>query len=63
MESKIMLLLRSRKFWTAVIGLAVILLKAFAPGFPLTEEQITPLVILLVGYIFGTAIEDGLTRR
>ena len=31
------------------------------PNFPVSEDQLTALVVILVGYIFGTAVEDGLT--
>jgi hypothetical protein len=59
---KIKLLLGSRKFWAALIGLALIIIKAFRPDFPLAEEQLTAVVYVLVAYILGTGIEDGLSR-
>ncbi len=55
-------LLKSRKFWAALIGLIVIVVKAYAPNFPLSEEQITDLVYLLVAFIIGTGIESGLAK-
>jgi hypothetical protein len=60
--SKIKLLLGSRKFWAALIGLALIIIKAFRPDFPLAEEQLTAVVYVLVAYILGTGIEDGFSR-
>jgi len=60
--TKIKLLLGSRKFWAAVIGLALVIIKAFYPDFPLEEEQLTTVIYLLVSYILGTALEDGLSR-
>ena len=57
---KFKLLLGSRKFWAAVMGLAVVVIKAFRPDFPLTETQMTELVYVLVAYILGVALEDGL---
>ena len=57
MDPKLKALLTSRKFWAAVVGLVVIGVKAYRPDFPLTADQITALVVLIVGYIFGTAIE------
>lgn len=60
---KIKLLLSSRKFWAAVIGLVLMIVKAWEPDFPLEEEQLTGIVALLVTYILGTAVEDGLTKR
>ena len=52
-------LLASRKFWAALIGLALLVLKAFKPDIPVTEEQATSIVYILVAYILGTAIEDN----
>jgi hypothetical protein len=60
--SKFKLLLRSRKFWAAIVGLVMVLVTAYVPDFPLAEDQILQLVIIIVGYIFGTAVEDGLSR-
>lgn len=61
--SKLKLLLASRKFWAALIGLAVVVVRAYAPNFPLQEDQITQFVYLIVAYILGTAIEDGFGTR
>jgi hypothetical protein len=63
MASKTMLLLKSRKFWAALVGLVMILVKGYVPDFPLDEEQIYPIVVILAGYILGTALEDGLSSR
>lgn len=52
-------LLSSRKFWAALIGLILVVLRAFYPNFPVSEEQITNLIYVLVAYILGVAIEDG----
>ena len=57
--TKLQFLLTSRKFWAALIGLAMIILKAYRPDFPITEDQITAIVVVLVGYILGTAVEDS----
>jgi hypothetical protein len=57
--SKLLLLVQSRKFWAALIGLALIIMKGFRPDFPLTEDQLTGIVVVLVGYILGTAVEDS----
>jgi len=56
---KLKLLLTSRKFWAALIGLACIIVKAYAPNFPLTEEQLTDLIYLVVAYIVGTGLESA----
>lgn len=56
---KVKALLASRKFWAAVVGTGLIIAKAFRPDFPLTEEQLTNVVYVLVAYIIGTGIEDA----
>ena len=57
--NKALALLKSRKFWAALIGLALIILKGYRPDFPLTGDQLTGIVVVLVGYIMGTAVEDS----
>ncbi len=57
--SKWMQLLRSRKFWAALVGLGMVVLRVFRPDFPLTDEQLTGLVVVIVGYILGVAVEDA----
>jgi hypothetical protein len=56
---KIYELLASRKFWAALVGLGIIILKAFRPDFPISEEEITNLVAVLAAYILGTAISNA----
>ena len=60
--SKFKQLLGSRKFWAALIGLVLVILKAWRPDFPLEETQLTTVIYVLVAYILGTGIEDGLSR-
>ena len=60
-NSKWKMILGSRKFWAAVVGIAFVVIKNYVPGFPITEEQLIGLVVIVVGYIFGTALEDGLS--
>ena len=55
-------LLGSRKFWAALIGLFLIIIKVWRPDFPLAEEQLTAVIYVLVAYILGTGLEDGLSR-
>jgi len=59
---KFKLLLGSRKFWAAVFGLVIVIVKAFYPDFPLEADQLTAVVAVLVAYILGVALEDGLTN-
>jgi hypothetical protein len=61
--SKWKFVLASRKFWAAVVGAAMIAVRAFVPDFPLQEDQVLGLVVVVVGYILGTALEDGLAGR
>lgn len=57
MDGKFLVLLRSRKFWAALVGLALVVVRVWRPDFPLSEEQLTSVVALLAAYILGTAIE------
>jgi hypothetical protein len=56
-------LLTSRKFWAALVGLALVVIKAYRPDFPIQEEQLANVIYLLVAYVLGTALEDGLNRK
>lgn len=58
--SKLTLLFSSRKFWAALVGLIFMVVKAWYPDFPLDADQLAGIVALLVTYILGTALEDGL---
>lgn len=59
MPEKLKELLKSRKFWAALTGLAMVVVKGFDPRFPLSEEQVTTLVALLAAYILGTGLEGS----
>jgi len=50
-------LLVSRKFWAAMIGLILIVVSAWLPGFPGMENLLTDAVMLVCAYILGTAAE------
>ena len=52
----------SRKFWAALVGLIMVFVTHYIPDFPLAEDQILSLILILVSYILGTALEDGLSR-
>lgn len=57
---KLNALLRSRKFWAALVGLVMVIAKALWPDLPLQEEQVSSMVWVLAAYILGVAVEDGL---
>ncbi len=61
--NKFLALLKSRKFWAALIGVVVMVVKQYEPNFPLSEEQITNLVMVVIAYIIGTSLEDGLRSK
>lgn len=65
--SKVTALFKSRKFWAAVIALALIVTRNFAPNFlPFDDASITAFCFVVISYILGTALEDagmGFTRR
>ena len=59
---KFKLLLGSRKFWAALVGLVLVIIKAYEPDFPLDGDKLTGVITVIVAYILGTGIEDGLSR-
>jgi len=60
---KLKMLLGSRKFWAGLVGLVLLIIKAWKPNFPLEAEPLSGIVAVLAAYILGTALEDGLSRR
>jgi len=58
---KLKLLLASRKFWAALIGLVLMLVKTWQPDFPLEADSLAGMLAVLAAYILGTALEDGLS--
>ena len=56
---KLKLLIRSRKFWAAIVGVIMMIVKEAFPNFPLDEAQVEQIVWLLIAYIIGTGIEDS----
>jgi len=53
-------LLKSSKFWAAVVGLVVVILTEIAGVSEETAKQIQVAVLTLIGiFIGGTAIEDA----
>jgi hypothetical protein len=44
-----------------MIALGFVVIKAYRPDFPLSEEQVSNLVYTLMAYILCVALEDALT--
>ena len=57
---KILALLKSRKFWAALVGLVVVFLGERAN---IPFDQLVNAVYVVVAYIIGTALEDGLRSK
>jgi hypothetical protein len=58
-QDKLHYLLRSRKFWASIVGLAVVIIGSRAG---VDDQELTSAVLTIVAYILGTALEDGLAR-
>lgn len=52
-------LFTSRKFWSLLIALVVLFVGVFSPTFQLDEEQTVGLVIVVVSYMLGVAVDPG----
>ena len=59
MQTKIQLLLKSRKFWASIIGVALIVLRTFVPAFPIADADLTKIIYVIVAYVLGTGLEDS----
>ena len=59
MPDKLLMLLQSRKFWASVVAIVLVLA---GPSAGLSDDTIAKITITVVGYILGTALEDGLTN-
>ena len=59
MPNKLLSLVKSRKFWAAIAGLLVVILRAVLPDFPIDDEQLSYIIVVLASYIIGTGIEDA----
>ena len=61
MENKLLLLLKSRKFWAAILGVVGVLLVEVAGLSAESAELVTQAIMAIIAtYILGTALEDGL---
>jgi hypothetical protein len=54
------LLLGSRKFWAALVGLLFLVIRNFDPSFAVPESETVAFISVLAAYILGVALEDGL---
>ena len=63
MKNKGYNLLKSRKFWAAVVAIAYCVIYQFWPDWPIPEETIVGVVATVVSYILGVALEDGLSKK
>ena len=59
MQKKWIAIVQSRKFWAALAGLLMVFLRGLLPDFPVEDDQLVYLVVVIASYILGTAIEDA----
>ena len=52
-------ILKSRKFWSAIVGIAFLFLNQYVPDFPFPEDYVLEFVIVIAGYILGVGIEGS----
>lgn len=52
-------LFTSRKFWTVIIMLIVVVISAFAADFELNTEEAAGMAVIIVSYILGVAVDPG----
>ncbi len=57
------LLLSSRKFWAAMVGLIFLVVRNFDPNFNVPEEETIAFISILAAYILGVALEDGISSQ
>ncbi len=53
----------SRKFWAAMVGLVLVIVRTACADFPLDDEALIGTLSVLAAYILGVAIEDNGLRR
>jgi hypothetical protein len=52
-------LLTSRKFWTSMLLLLVVIVSVFNPAFDLDTDQAAGLMVIAISYIVGVAVDPG----
>ena len=60
-SNKLKAVLTSRKFYALIGGIVFVLLKAYVPHFPLSEDQVVLVTGLIGAYIVGTGLEKPST--
>lgn len=58
--NKFLQLLKSRKFWAAVVTVLVVI---FGNRAGIDQATLNQAVAVVITYILGVALEDGLSRR
>lgn len=58
---KVPSLLKSKRFWSALLGTLVIVISAFEPTLSQKFEQIVPAVIIVVGFLIGGFTAEDVT--
>lgn len=62
-NNKILWVLQSRKFWSAVIGLVAIFYTAYQSGGTVDPDTLVNAILgIVAAYMGATALEDGLTN-
>jgi hypothetical protein len=54
-----MSLFTSRKFWVALVALAVIILQSFLPNFTINQDLLVDGIVILSAYVVSLAIDPG----
>lgn len=63
MPEQLVWVLKSRKFWASLIGLAAVIIAALGlPELP-EDKLIDAIVTIITVYVGSIAVEDGLSRR
>ena len=51
-----MKLVRQKEFWVTVVAVAMVIVEAYFPSFPLTGEQVLGIILPLVAFIIGSPL-------
>ncbi len=63
-DNKLIWVLQSRKFWSAVIGLVAIFYTAYQSGGNVDPDTLVNAIMgIVAAYMGATALEDGLSNR